>query len=231
MLPESSQVRITVAHPFLNRFGTNTATIRAAGRVLGLVGRVLGTGLRAMRRLILLTIAALLLVRVPVPVHAQSQNLAFDLFREYLESLRVQAGIPGMAAAVVGEDRILWEQAYGRQDLGRAIAARTDTPFHVDGLTQLYTTAMVLRCVEERRLSLDDRVGRFRSDSPEPNATLRQLLTHTYGTPEALTFAYRPERLAPLWIAVRACTEDSYRETLAHLLGQLAMVDSVPGPT
>ncbi len=43
-------------------------------------------------------------------------------------------------------------------------------------------------------------------------------------------FAYRPERLDPLKNAIRACTDDSYRETLANLLVQLAMVDSVPGP-
>ena len=46
---------------------------------------------------------------------------AFDVFGAYLESLRVQAGIPGLAAAVVGEDSVLWEHAYGRQDLNRAI--------------------------------------------------------------------------------------------------------------
>src|SRR5207253_1643977 len=39
----------------------------------------------------------------------------------------------------------------------------------------------------------------------------------------------RPERLEPLWVAVRACTENSYRETLAEMLHRLAMVDSVPG--
>ena len=34
----------------------------------------------------------------------------------------------------------------------------------------------------------------------------------------------------PTRLAVRACTEDSYRETLVGLLRRLAMFDSVPGP-
>jgi CubicO group peptidase (beta-lactamase class C family) len=180
-----------------------------------------------MRRFILvLTTALLVLVRVPV--HAQS--IVLDLFSDYLDSLRVQAGIPGLAAAITDKNTILWERAYGRQDVDRSIATRTDTPFHADGLTQVLTASMVLRCVEERRLSLDDRVGRFTSDTTEPDATIRQLLTHTSGAGGNAVFAYRPERLAPLWRAVRACTDNSFRETLANQLNRLAMVHSVPGP-
>jgi CubicO group peptidase (beta-lactamase class C family) len=124
----------------------------------------------------------------------------------------------------------VWERAYGLQDVGRALATRTDTPFNADGLTQTITAAIVLRCAEERRLSLDDKVGMFRVATTEPDATIRHLLTHTSGAPDQLTYFHRPERLAPLWPVVRACAVDSYRETFANLLHRLAMFDSVPGP-
>jgi CubicO group peptidase (beta-lactamase class C family) len=176
-----------------------------------------------MRRLRFLpTVIALLLVSVP----ARAQSPVYDLFRDYLDSLRAQAGIPGLAAVIVDTDQIVWEHAYGREDLARNVATRTDTPFHTDGLTEMFTATMVLRCVEEHRLSLDDRVETFRPSSAEPNATIRQLLTHT---DDKRTFVYRPERLEPLWAAVGACTEKSFRETFATLLESLAMVDSVPG--
>jgi CubicO group peptidase (beta-lactamase class C family) len=183
-----------------------------------------------MRRSALLctTVALLLLSRAPV--RAQAQSYAFDVFGDYLESLQVQAGTPGLAAAIVGDSGTLWERAYGRQDLAHAIATRTDTPFHTDGLTQLMTASMVLRCVEEHRLSLDDRVDSFKADSPEPSATIRQLLSHTSISSGNLVFAYRPDRLEPLWMAVRKCTDNSYRETLGGLFHQLVMTDSVPGP-
>ena len=89
---------------------------------------------------------------------------------------------------------------------------------------------MVLRCAEERRLGLDDTVGSIGVATVEPDASVRQLLTHTSGAPDNLTFSLRPERLAPLWPIVRACADDSYRETFATLLHRLAMFDSVPGP-
>jgi CubicO group peptidase (beta-lactamase class C family) len=179
-----------------------------------------------MRRFILVLTMALLCLRPP----ASAQGLVFDLFAEYLEPLRVQAGIPGLAAAIVGTDNILWEQAYGQQDIARSVATRMDTPFHVDGLTETLTASLVLRCVEDRRLSLDSRAGEFVPSSPDADQTIAQLLTHTSGTADNLVYAYRPQRLEPLKAAIRACTGDSFRETLANMLAGQGMFDSVPGP-
>ena len=179
-----------------------------------------------MRRGCVTTLIAILAL-VGVPAHAQV--IVYEVFGAYLDSLRQQAGIPGLAVAIVDSRSVVWERAYGLQDVDRALPARTDTPFNADGLTQTITAAMVLRCAEERRLSLDDKVGLYRVATTEPDATIRQLLTHTSGPPESLTFFLRPERLAPLWPIVRACAVDSYRETFADLLVRLAMFDSVPG--
>ena len=179
-----------------------------------------------MRRLLLvLAIAMFSVGRVAL----RSDDLVLDRFGDYLEALRIQAGIPGLAAAIVGSNDIVWEHAFGRQDIERSIATRTDTPFQLDGITQVFTASLVLRCVEEGRLSLDDLIGRFRPNSPDANASIRQILTHTSGTAERLIFDYRPERLELLRFAIRACTGDSFRETFANLLHRLAMIDSVPG--
>src|SRR5262245_2250422 len=156
-----------------------------------------------------------------VNVRLSAQDFVFERFGALLDSVRIQAGIPALAAAIVGPNDIIWERAYGRQDLDRFVPTRTDTPFHTDGLTQIFTAAMVLRCVEEGRLSLDDSVG---------TATIGQLLTHTSESAGGLVYAYRPDRLAPLWRTVRDCNGGSYRKTLANMVEQYAMFDSVPGP-
>jgi D-alanyl-D-alanine carboxypeptidase len=182
-----------------------------------------------MPRILLIVLCGALLL-APARIHAQAEGPLLRLIRDYIESFRVQAGIPGLALAVVGPDAIVWEHAFGRQDLERSIATRTDTPFHVDGITQLLTASFLLRCVEEGRLSLDDQIGNFRSDVPEPNATIRQLLTHTSGAPNNPVFDYRPERLEPLRVVVRACATESHRGSVMNLFDRLAMRDSVPGP-
>lgn len=182
-----------------------------------------------MRRILLTAVIGVSLL-MPGPLRAQSDAPLFKLIRDYIEALRVQAGIPALAVAVVGADEIVWEQAFGRQDVERNIAARADTPFHTDGLTQLLTASYLLRCVEEGRLSLDERIGDYKSDVSEPNATIRQLLTHTSGPPGNPSFSYRPERLEPLTTVVRACAVESFRGSTMNIFDQFAMRDSVPGP-
>ena len=172
---------------------------------------------------------ALALVQVPAALPPTREQL-FTTFGNNLESLRVQAGIPGMAAAVVEGDGIAWQQAFGQQDLGRSIFTRTDTPFHLDGLTQMFTAALVLRCVEEGRLRLDTTVGTFSPGSPYASATVGQILSHTSGDPNDPTFSYQPDRLNVLAPAVSACRGMSFRGAAATLLDQLVMYDSVPGP-
>jgi CubicO group peptidase (beta-lactamase class C family) len=98
---------------------------------------------------------------------------------------------------------------------------------------QLLTASTLLRCVEEGRVTLDTRIGQLVSGASEPDATIRQLLSHTSGAPDALTFSYRPERLAPLAAVVSSCAGGmggSFRSAIVSKLDQLAMRDSVPGP-
>jgi CubicO group peptidase (beta-lactamase class C family) len=110
-----------------------------------------------------------------------TRDQLFALLGGYLESLRVQAGIPGMAAAIMDNDGLAWEQAFGNQDLSRSFPTRTDTPFHLDGVTQLFAATLVLRCVEDGRLTLDTPVSTFSPSSPDASATIGQILTHTSG--------------------------------------------------
>lgn len=179
-----------------------------------------------MRRHILVLAIALLVV---TGTALRADDVRFVLFQDYLESLRAQAGIPGMAAAIIGQDGVLWSRGYGQADLARPTATSADTPFHVDGLTQLFTTTMILQCVEQGSVSLDDPIGQYATDAPEPTATIRQLLTHTSGDPAHPVFKYNPQRIDPLKSVIAACSGRSYRVAVEQLLGRLAMFNSVPG--
>jgi CubicO group peptidase (beta-lactamase class C family) len=176
------------------------------------------------RTLVMLTTAVLL----STAVFLHADDLVLSRFSDYLDSLRVQAGIPGLAAAIVSTTDITWQNAFGQQDVERNVGARTDTPFQLDAATQLLVATRTLRCVEDGRLSLDDRASQFDPRSTD-GATLRQLLTHTTSGADGLRFAYRPDRLAPLAAAVSACTGDTFSGAMISLLEQLAMTDSVPG--
>jgi CubicO group peptidase (beta-lactamase class C family) len=180
-----------------------------------------------MRRVLLASIAAALVV---TSARVQGDDFVLSRFGDYIESLRLQIGIPGIAAAVVGPTGILWDRGFGFQNIERAVPMRADTPIQVDGLTQTVTAALMLRCAEEGYLAIDDAIGAYLADAPEPAATFRQLLSHTYVTSAGLQFLYRPERLDALAGVIRRCQGATYRATLAYMFDRLAMTSSVPGP-
>jgi CubicO group peptidase (beta-lactamase class C family) len=161
---------------------------------------------------------------VGVPLHA-ADNLVLARFADYLESLRVQTGIPGLAAVIVGNTDLAWERAFGQQDVDRIVYAKPETPFHFDGVTQTVTAALVLRYAEEGCLLLDDPVGRYAPGSPESGSTIRQILTHT----SAGVFSYKPQRFDALTAVVESCAGFALRGAFSKVFDQFVMFDSVPG--
>jgi CubicO group peptidase (beta-lactamase class C family) len=153
----------------------------------------------------------------------------FPPLEAYLESLRQQAGIPGMSVAVVQDGEVVWERGLGFQNVASRVRATPDTPYLVGDVGQSLAAVLLLQCVESRRLFLDDPVDRYGITLPGPRATLRNVMSHAAlegGEP----FRYSPARYAQLTHAVESCVPQPYGKTLAsRLLDPLAMRDSVPG--
>ncbi len=158
-------------------------------------------------------------------VHA-ADNLVLARFADYLEALRVQTGIPGLAVAIVGTNDIAWERPFGYQNVERLDAMRADTPLHLDGLAQTVTAALVLRYADEGRLTLDDRLARFAPDSPDAGATIREILTQTSSDG---SFSYRAQRFDALTAVIESCAGYPLRGAYSKLFNRFAMIDSVPG--
>ena len=182
-----------------------------------------------------LGVVSLVLLIVPLVVRAQQQGpvLVSGLtppLELYLEPLRQQAGIPGMSAAVVQDGEIIWERGFGFQDLAARIRATPDTPYLVGDLTGTLAAAMLLQCVDLRRLELDVPVRKYGVSLPEPDATLRQVLSHTSTDQPGQLFRYAPERFAQLSTVMESCVPRDYRKNLTErILKRFAMKDSVPG--
>jgi CubicO group peptidase (beta-lactamase class C family) len=180
------------------------------------------------RRLGALTV---LLLFASVLVPAQQPGVVvpagfFPNLEIYLESLRAQAGIPGMSAAVVQDGEVVWERGFGFQNVAARVRATPDTPYMVGDVSATLAAVLVLQCVEERRLSLDEPVGTYGMSVPEPGVTLRKVLSHT----STDTFVFSPERFAQTASAIEFCAPQPYVKSVAHrLLDRLAMRDSVPG--
>jgi len=135
-----------------------------------------------------------------------------------------------MSAAVVREGVPVWEKGYGFQNVAARLRATPDTPYLVGDVSQTLAAVLLLQCVEQRRLGLDEPFKRDGLDVPESNATLRQILSYAPPEPAKEPFVYSPERFAQLTAVMEWCAPQPYRKSVAHrILERLAMKDSVPG--
>lgn len=159
---------------------------------------------------------------------ARAQSLSFLLFERYLESLREEAGIPGLSAAVVQNGAIVWERGFGRQDVEGAVAATPSTPYLLGGLSQTLGSTMILRkCLDESHAELTDRVRRWVSSYGDETATLKHLLTHT--TPSG-DYTFDLRRFGDLTGVLEQCASLRYSTGLAReVFDRLGMTDAVPG--
>jgi len=173
---------------------------------------------------------ATLVVSIAVTSQASAQQeLTFSLFERYLDALRVQSNIPGMSAAIVLNERVMWEKGFGLSDVEHSVPARPDTPYHVSGLTEALSAAMLLeQCVETGHAGLDEPIQQHVAAFGEPAATMRDLLLHRSGTG---AYKYDPSRYASLTPLAETCVGKGtpFREALSEkIFDRLGMSDSVP---
>lgn len=159
----------------------------------------------------------------------RTQNLAFSLFERYLEPLRLQAGIPGLSAAIVQDGQVVWERGLGYRDLEAAHPAFADTPYLIADLTSTITAALIGRCVDQGTLHIDDPIGKWVPTAESPDTTLRQMVKHA--APGSVTgFRYNAGRFALLARPVEVCMNESFRKVVAReIFDRFGMADAVPG--
>lgn len=169
--------------------------------------------------------------QTPSPIFTPGGSI--PVLDSYLEALRQQAGIPGMSAIILSGDATVWEKGYGFANTATRERVTPDTPFLVGDMSGTLAAVLLLQCVEQRRLELDQPLSHYGLSSPEPDATLRGLLSHAGPGARGTggdAFVYSAERYAGLTALMEWCAPQPYRKSVSHrLLNRLAMRDSVPG--
>jgi D-alanyl-D-alanine carboxypeptidase len=103
--------------------------------------------------------------------------------QQALDAAYSEAGVPGVSAAVVMPDGSLWTGVAGKAELRAGRDVTPSTVFAAGSAAKPYLAALVLKLVEQGRLSLDDRLIRWVPTFPRSQKiTIRQLLNHTAGT-------------------------------------------------
>ncbi|RFZ92901.1 class A beta-lactamase-related serine hydrolase [Mucilaginibacter conchicola] len=83
---------------------------------------------------------------------------------------------------VAKKGEVLLEKGYGSQNIRQRIPNSPATIFEIASVTKTFTAALILKLVEENKLSLDDRLSQYYPAYPHGESIrIRHLLTHTSG--------------------------------------------------
>jgi D-alanyl-D-alanine carboxypeptidase len=122
---------------------------------------------------------------------------AIDLFSAWIESQLAYSGVPGLSAAIVHDQELVWARGFGWARVEEREPATPTTLYRIASITKLFTATAILQLREAGRLRLDDPVAAhlpwFRLQEPDSDApaiTIRHLLTHTAGLPREAGFPY-----------------------------------------
>jgi len=108
---------------------------------------------------------------------------AVDYLPRWLEHQMRVTEQPGCAIAVAHQGKLVFEAAFGHADLSRGIALTPRHRFRVASHSKTFTAAALMKLREQRKLRLDDAVGKhvggLRADVGA--LTLAQLASHSAG--------------------------------------------------
>ena len=89
----------------------------------------------------------------------------------------------GVSVAVVKNGRTVLAKGYGFADLENDVPATAETVYRIGSITKQFTSAAIMRLMEQGKLSLDDTLQKFLPNFPTQGnrVTVRHLLNHTSG--------------------------------------------------
>ena len=128
---------------------------------------------------------ALALIVGSVSVVAQPAPL--DGFDAYVNNSIKEWNVPGVAIAIVKDDKIVYAKGYGVKELGKPGKVTENTIFAIGSSSKAFTSAAIAMLGDEKKIKWDDRVTKYLPDFEvydryvTREMTVRDLLTHRIG--------------------------------------------------
>lgn len=140
-----------------------------------------------MSRLRFLTALACLCL-APAALAAEATPAELQGLDAYIEKSMADWKVPGLAIAVVKDDKLVWVHGFGHRNLDEPQPVDADTLFAIGSNTKAFTAAALGTLVESGKLGWDERVADalpgFQMYDPyvTREVTVRDLLSHRSGT-------------------------------------------------
>ncbi len=119
------------------------------------------------------------------PAAASDMPQAARISDAILAALLESSGVPGMAASIWQDGRIVWIGSAGLRDMGAGLPVTKDTRFRFASVSKLFAATAAAKLREQGKLDVDAPVSSHIPYLPQgwPIITTAQLAAHTAGIP------------------------------------------------
>jgi CubicO group peptidase (beta-lactamase class C family) len=112
-----------------------------------------------------------------------AQDVTVTKVDDFIKSEMQKQRIPGVSLAVVKNGQLVLAKGYGYSNVEHQVPVKPETVFQSGSVGKQFAAAAVMLLVEEGKINLNERIGKYLGDVPESwkNITVQHLLTHTAG--------------------------------------------------
>jgi CubicO group peptidase (beta-lactamase class C family) len=136
------------------------------------------------------------------PVTSETGQKARPEFDRYIEMSMKAVGIPGLAVAVVKDDKIIYAKGYGTRNVSKQESVTPETIFGIGSVTKSFTATSLAMLVDEGKVGWDvpvkEYVHWFETYDPYVTSQLssRDIACHRTGIEQANYLQWRPTNRA-----------------------------------
>ncbi|MCL0035962.1 serine hydrolase [Dehalococcoidia bacterium] len=139
--------------------------------------------------------------------------MSFTKLEEFIFTKMSETKLPGLSAAIVKGDEVIWAKAFGFRDLERGLAATPHTLYGIGSVTKSFTALSIMQLAEQGKLNVDDPVDTYVPINIRPGGEsirISHLMSHSSGIP-ALAYAEAVIRGATgageNWFPIASCSD------------------------
>jgi CubicO group peptidase (beta-lactamase class C family) len=180
-----------------------------------------------------------LVISIHLPAQTNNSSAgtaqAIKQLESELERLRTILQIPGMSAAMLKDQQVIWSRGFGYADLEQKIKATENTPYVIASLTKPIAATLFFQLLEQGKVGLDDPLKKYYpKDFETERVHVRHILTHTAifgpGEKPGDKYAYSGSWFGYLGFVIAAGSGQTFRDQLvSQILEPLQMNNSLPG--
>jgi CubicO group peptidase (beta-lactamase class C family) len=116
----------------------------------------------------------------------RGEGMSLSKLEQFIFEKMSETKLPGLSAAVVERDCVMWSRGFGFRDLEHGLPATPQTLCAIASVTKSFTAIAIMQLAEQGKLSVDDPVDSYvpvKISLGDESVRISHLMSHSSGLP------------------------------------------------